>query len=79
MAVFVALFLLGGAVQAANHVAAPAACAIELDDSSALDVALPAPVAVIAVVRATSPIVMPAVAPLIAVPFAARTFRPPRG
>ncbi len=80
MAVLVMLLLLGGAVQAANHASPPAACAIELDDGHASDIAIPVPqIRVIAIARTTLSIVMPTVVTPIGSVVSARTFRPPRG
>ncbi len=79
MAVLVMLFLLGGTVHASNHVSGPTACAIELDDNGASDIAIPvAMITLIAVVRETIPTVMPALASPVSSPCTARTFRPPR-
>lgn len=78
MAVVVALFLLGGTVQAANfHVGSSAA--VELADRS-VDLVVPvAPVLTVAPIRHTITIVMPSVDDPITSSHAPRAFRPPRG
>lgn len=78
MAVVVVLFLLGGAVAAANFDKATSPT-VQVQDDHSIDVVQLEPVPTMAPTRYAIMIVMPSINEPIAAAFAPRTFRPPRG